>query len=229
MTELQNQFELEELAAAYDHWYETPLGAFAEHQELGALRQLLQGVSRQHPIVEVGAGTGRVAAWLAREMGFPVIAVEPSAAMRRHGERRTAGLPVSWVSAHATMLPFADASHAGVLFFATLEFIAEPRRAVREALRILQPGGILLLGCLHAQSPWAALYCWLGRRGELPWSHARFYTPEELEELVGAPAEGRTEALFCAPAAQEPFEEADAAGRRAGNAPAFVVLRWRKP
>jgi ubiquinone/menaquinone biosynthesis C-methylase UbiE len=162
-------------------------------------------------------------------MGFPVIAVEPSAAMRRYGERRTAGLPVSWVSAHATMLPFADASHAAVLFFATLEFITEPRRALREALRILQPRGILLLGCLHAQSPWAALYCWLGRRGELPWSHARFYTPEELEELVGAPAEGRAEALFCAPAAQEPFEEADAAGRRAGNAPAFVVLRWRKP
>lgn len=229
MVERENPFELEELAAAYDRWYETPLGAFVEQQELGALRQLLQEVPRQHPIVEVGAGTGRVAAWLAQEMGFSVLAVEPSAAMRRYGEQRTAGLPVQWVSAHASMLPFADASHAGVLFFATLEFVPEPRRALREAWRVLQSGGVLLLGCLHAHSPWAALYCWLGRRGELPWSHARFYTPEELEELLGMPAEARAAALFCAPAAEEPFGEADAAGRRAGNAPAFVVLRWRKP
>lgn len=223
-----NPFELEELAAVYDRWYETPLGAFAEEREMAALEQLVAPLSPERPIVEVGAGTGRVAAWLARR-DFRVIAVEPAAAMRRYGEQRTAGLPVQWIAAHAYMLPFADHSQATLLFFATLEFIAELQRALREALRILQPGGYLLVGLLHAQSPWAALYGWLGRRGELPWSQARFYTPEELEELVGQAAEARAEALFCAPAAHEPFEEADRAGRRAGNAPALVVLRWRKP
>ncbi len=222
-----NPFELEELAAEYDRWYETPLGAFAEQQELMALQQVLEGLEKGKVIVEVGAGTGRVAAWLARQ-GFPVIAVEPAAAMRRYGERRTAGLPVQWIAAHAYMLPFPDSSQSAVLFFATLEFITEPQRALREAVRILQPGGLLLLGLLHAHSPWAAFYCWLGRRGELPWSQARFYTPEEMEQYVGIPAEVRAEALFCAPVAREPLEEADHAGRRAGNAPAFVALRWRK-
>ncbi len=223
-----NPFELEELAASYDRWYETPLGAFVEAEELAALQSVLQGVSAEKPIVEVGAGTGRVAAWLARS-GYNVIAVEPSAAMRRYGEKRTAGMPVQWVAAHAYMLPFADSSQAAVLFFATLEFIPEPQRALREAVRTLQPGGVLIVGLLHAHSPWAALYCWLGRRGELPWSQARFYTPEDVEHLIGMPAEARAAALFCAPAAAEPFAEADAAGRRAGNAPAFVALRWRKP
>ncbi len=223
-----NPFELEELAAAYDRWYETPLGRFVEEREMGALEQAVAVLSREKPIVEVGAGTGRVAAWLAQR-GFSVTAVEPAAAMRRYGERRTEGLPVQWVAAHAYMLPFSDNSQAALLFFATLEFIAEPQRALREALRILQPGGFLLVGMLHAQSPWAALYYWLGRRGELPWSQARFYTPEELEELMGMTAEACTEAVFCAPQACEPFEEADQAGRRAGNAPALVVLRWRKP
>jgi ubiquinone/menaquinone biosynthesis C-methylase UbiE len=223
-----NPFELEELAATYDQWYQTPLGSFAEEQELAALAQLVETPSPTASLVEVGAGTGRVARWLAQR-GFSVIAVEPAAAMRRYGQLRTAGLPVEWVAAHASMLPFADNSQAAVLFFTTLEFVPEPRSALQEALRVLSPSGVLLVGFLHAHSPWAALYCWLGRRGELPWSHARFFTPEELEELVGMPAEGRAEALFCAPTAREPFQEADAAGRRAGNAPAFVVLRWRKP
>ncbi|MDW7996350.1 MAG: class I SAM-dependent methyltransferase [Bacteroidota bacterium] len=223
-----NPFELEELAAAYDQWYATLLGAFAEREELAALERVLEDIPPDRSIVEVGAGTGRVAAWLAHR-GFSVIAVEPSAAMRRLGQQRTLGVPIQWVAAHAYMLPFADSSQSAVLFFATLEFIAEPQRALREAVRVLQPSGTLIVGLLHAHSPWAALYCWLGRRGELPWNQARFYTPEEIEHLVGMPAERRAEALFCAPTAQEPLEEANAAGRRAGNAPALVVLRWRKP
>ncbi|MCS7176619.1 MAG: class I SAM-dependent methyltransferase [Candidatus Kapabacteria bacterium] len=223
-----NPFEREELAAAYDQWYESPLGAFVEAQELAALQRLVERLERNQPIVEVGAGTGRVAAWLA-QLGFRVIAVEPASAMRRYGEQRTAGLPVQWVAAHASLLPFPDNSQTAVLMFATLEFVAEPLWALREALRVLQPGGVLLLGILHAHSPWAALYCWLGRRGELPWSYARFYTPEELEQLLGFPPEARAESIYCAPGAQAPYEEADAAGLRAGNPPAMVILQWRKP
>jgi ubiquinone/menaquinone biosynthesis C-methylase UbiE len=223
-----NPFELEQVAAAYDRWYETPLGAFVEAQELAALEQLLLPLLPQSVVVEVGAGTGRVSAWLAQK-GYSVIAVEPSAAMRRYGVERTSGLSVEWLAAHASLLPFPDGAHECVLLFATLEFVAEPQRALREALRVLRSGGFLIVALLHAHSPWAALYCWLGRRGEVPWSTARFYTPEELEEMVGLPAQARASAVFCAPTAAEPFEEADAAGRRAGNPPAMVILRWSKP
>lgn len=47
------------------------------------------------PVLELGAGQGRVAAHLALR-GIEVWALEPSAAMRRRGEARTAGLPVRW-------------------------------------------------------------------------------------------------------------------------------------
>ncbi len=49
------------------------------------------------PVLELGAGQGRVAAHLARR-GTEVWALEPSAAMRRRGEASTRGLPVRWIA-----------------------------------------------------------------------------------------------------------------------------------
>jgi len=48
------------------------------------------------PVLELGAGQGRVAVHLARR-GVEVWALEPSAAMRRRGEAASAGLPVRWL------------------------------------------------------------------------------------------------------------------------------------
>ena len=48
-------------------------------------------------MLELGAGQGRVAAYLARR-GAEVWALELSAAMRRRGEAATRGLPVHWVA-----------------------------------------------------------------------------------------------------------------------------------
>ena len=48
------------------------------------------------PVVDVGAGTGRDAAWFAAA-GHEVIAVEPSAAMRAEGCRRHDVSMVRWV------------------------------------------------------------------------------------------------------------------------------------
>lgn len=45
--------------------------------------------------IDIGAGTGRDARWLA-EQGWQVVAVEPSA-LRDHGMRVTRGLPVQWI------------------------------------------------------------------------------------------------------------------------------------
>jgi SAM-dependent methyltransferase len=47
------------------------------------------------PVLELGAGTGRVAIPIA-EAGVEVVAVEPVKAMRERGQRKTEQLPVSW-------------------------------------------------------------------------------------------------------------------------------------
>jgi hypothetical protein len=86
-----------------------------------------------------------------------------------------------------------------------------------------------MAGHLHALSPWAALYRSLADRGVSPWTRARFVEPGDLEAWLGRPADARRSCVFLAPGAQPPFEEADRAGRLAGNPGALAILSWRKP
>lgn len=48
------------------------------------------------PVLELGAGTGRVSRTIANR-GIEVVALEPSDEMRRFGEKHTKGLSVEWV------------------------------------------------------------------------------------------------------------------------------------
>ena len=41
--------------------------------------------------------------------------------------------------------------NGNIVFFTSLEFVAEPRRALREALRVVRPGGWLLVEHGHDQ------------------------------------------------------------------------------
>ena len=214
-----------EVAADYDRWFETPLGAFIDERELEALARLLAGEPRGH-VVEVGAGTGHVVNALRRH-GFEVTAVEPSAAMRVIGERAAGGPGVRWVDARAEALPFADGEFDGALFFTTIEFVDDASRALREAFRVVRDGGWVVVGALHATSSWTALYRHEADRGTPPWPAARFYTRADLESLAGREAEEARAAVWLGPFAREPYDEADEAGRRAGNPPAFELLRWR--
>ena len=218
------------VAATYDDWFETPLGSYVDGQERAALARLLDGLDGDE-VVEIGAGTGHVASWLDR-LGFHVKAVEPSTAMRTRGRERAIedGIDrarLEWIDARAEALPFDAQSFAGAVFFTSLEFVSSPNRALAEARRVVRSGGWLAIGFLHALSPWAAMYRRSAERGRQPWSSARFYVTEDLEALVGQPADRKESVVHLAPGARAPFEEADRAGKRAGNPPAMQALLWR--
>ncbi|MEP7101477.1 MAG: class I SAM-dependent methyltransferase [Burkholderiales bacterium] len=55
-------------------------------------------------LLDIGAGTGRDAAALAR-LGHRVVAVEPTAELREAGQRLHAGLPIDWLDDHLPQLP----------------------------------------------------------------------------------------------------------------------------
>ena len=96
------------------------------------------------------------------------------------------------VTGDAGALPFEDGTFDRVLMSEVLEHLHDDRRALREALRVLRPGGVLAVSVPHARYPfwwdpfnaaWTALGGRPITRGPLVgiWTnHLRLYEPDTL-------------------------------------------------
>ncbi|MFN2251097.1 MAG: class I SAM-dependent methyltransferase [Anaerolineae bacterium] len=103
--------------------------------------------SGAHLVLDIGAGTGRTAIEVAAH-GPSVIAVDTSRGMLRRllDNARGRRVPDVWpASADAERLPFADGALDGVVCQGVLHHLPDVERAVREADRVLAPGGWLCL------------------------------------------------------------------------------------
>lgn len=145
--------EFDHLAARYDAWYATAVGAWADRRETEAIFRLLALKSGER-LLDVGAGTGRIALAAARR-GAVVVGVDPSRAMLGVARRRLADRSVALLRADATRLPFADGSFEAAVAVTLLCFAADPAAVLREIARVLRPDGRLVLGELNRWSLWA--------------------------------------------------------------------------
>lgn len=89
-------------------------------------------------LLDIGGGTGNYALAL-RAHGFNPVVVDASEAMLARAAAK--GLPT--VRADATQLPFADASADAATLISMLHHVPDWRAALREAARVLRPGGRL--------------------------------------------------------------------------------------
>ncbi len=153
----------------YEAWFTKHRAVY--DSELRAVRSLMPPGGRW---VEVGVGTGRFAMPLGVAFG-----VEPSPAMARVARRR--GVEV--VRGMAEALPFADAAFDGVLFVTTICFVDDLTRAMREACRLLRPGGALVVGFVDRESPLGRHYQ-AGRAKSLFYREATFYSTVELARIL---------------------------------------------
>lgn len=98
-------------------------------------------------VLDVGAGTGRLARGLLQlpDLQARVICLEPSACMSALGRGRTPGDRAPWLRAWSVPLPFADDSFDLVASLEILEFTPSPSRTLAELVRVLRPGGWLLV------------------------------------------------------------------------------------
>lgn len=93
------------------------------------------------PVLELGVGTGLVAAAVAR-LGRSVLGCDLSDAMLRQAVPR---LPGRVVRADVQRLPFADASIGSCLAVHVLHLVGDRRATLTEAARVLGPNGRLVV------------------------------------------------------------------------------------
>jgi len=100
-------------------------------------------------VLDVAAGTGRVARALLRQPLFDghLTQTDLAARMLAEGRRQCAAWPdlLAWVRAPAAQLPFADGAFDAVTCLEALEFLPDSRAALAECVRVLRPGGLLLV------------------------------------------------------------------------------------
>jgi ubiquinone/menaquinone biosynthesis C-methylase UbiE len=113
--------------------------------------RLLGADVRGKRILEVGCGSAMCSRWLVGQ-GARVVASDISAGMLRHardGGART-GVAVPLVQADAQQLPFRDASFdIAFTAFGAVPFVADSAAVMREAARILRPGGRWVFATTH--------------------------------------------------------------------------------
>ncbi len=129
-------------ASFYDRTRGFPPGIGKRIVEAIGLRA---GLQRGERLLELGVGTGRLALPLAEE-GLDVYGVDLSWNMLEVLRKKDAEGRVRPIQGDIVALPFASASFAAVLIVHVLHLVGAWRRALEEAVRVLRPGGVLILG-----------------------------------------------------------------------------------
>jgi SAM-dependent methyltransferase len=100
-------------------------------------------------VLDVATGTGRLPRALLRQPGFAgrVIGLDLSRRMLRQAVRRTAQFAdhLTYVWQDARRLPFDDGTFDAVTCLEALEFVPRPTEVLDELVRVLRPGGVLLV------------------------------------------------------------------------------------
>ncbi|HLX89431.1 MAG TPA: class I SAM-dependent methyltransferase [Acidimicrobiales bacterium] len=143
-------------------------------------------------VLEIGVGTGRIALPL-HARGVPLIGADIARPMLERLVANAGGhQPFPIVLADATALPFADETHDVVLASHVLHLIPPWTAAVDEAMRVLAPGGALLVDFGGGPpSPWTEGVERV--MGELGVHHVRpgVSVADEVARHVGARAGAR--------------------------------------
>jgi SAM-dependent methyltransferase len=112
-------------------------------------------------VLEVACGTGIVSERLARRLAGrgTLVATDLNAAMIDEARARRGGTAIEWRPADGAALPFADASFDAVVCQFGLMFFPDKAAGVREAWRVLRPGGRYLFNVWDTmdRNPVAAL------------------------------------------------------------------------
>ena len=174
--------EYDSAAAAYDRRW-----AAYNRRSLALLRPLV-GARPVGSVLDVGCGTANLALALA-EWGGAVeryVGVDVSVGMLVEGRRKLAALrlPAALVAGDAGVLPLGDAAFDTVVTASALHYWPDVAGALREARRVLRPGGRMLVVDWCAEFwPVRAMVGWLRLTGR---AVEHVFTRAELAAMLGS-------------------------------------------
>lgn len=151
-----------------------------QERRLRMIESALPGLASAR-VLEVGAGMGLYVERLARVSGF-VVGVEYEAERAHAAAARVT--PHRIVNAANEALPFADGTFDAVLTNEVIEHVADDRLSAAELVRVLRPGGRIVLFCPNRWYPveqhgvyWRGRY----RFGNIPLVN---YLPDPLRDRL---------------------------------------------
>jgi SAM-dependent methyltransferase len=152
----------------YEGWFEK--NSLAYESQVEAVRSILP----QGKGVEVGVGTGRFAVPLGIKLG-----VDPSEAMREVARKK--GIDV--VTGVAEDLPFPDGSLDFILMVTVICFFDNVPEAFKETLRVLKPGGSLVVAFIDRGTPTGKIYD-ANKHDSAFYREATFYSADEVKKML---------------------------------------------
>lgn len=172
------------LAQKYDSWFQTPHGRYVWQTEREMILSLALVKPGDH-IADIGCGTGIYTAELLAA-GASVTALDISPEMLEINKQRNAayGEQAAFLQGDAAKLPLADNSFDAVISVTAMEFFEEPGPCLKEMLRIVKPGGYMVVATLNRLSLWAMqrrVKSWL--RPTI-FSNASFYSLGDVRRML---------------------------------------------
>jgi ubiquinone/menaquinone biosynthesis C-methylase UbiE len=134
--------DFDQLAASYD------AGRALSSDGLEGWRAALAGYlppPGELPVLDVGAGTGLFAAAIAGWFDAEVVAVEPSAGMRRQARLGRPHARVAWVGGRAERLPLRDGCCGGAWLSTVIHHLGDLPGCARQLRRVVRAGGPVLI------------------------------------------------------------------------------------
>lgn len=184
--------------------------------------------------MDVGCGTGNFSIKLARK-GLEVVGVDISRPMiekaREKVKKVDEDLEISFQQMDAKDMDFSEGSFDGTFSMATIEFIPDEdkKEFVQEMLRVVKPGGKVLVGTITADSEWGKKYKERAKSEKSVFHHVTFTTPEKLNRIERDKLQVSEECLFISPDAENGDiswqRENELAGEKRGG---FFCSLWQK-
>ena len=178
-----------QMAETYDDWYKTPKGMLVDRIEKEVIYEFLKPQPGMK-ILDIGCGTGNLSLELAK-LGAEVTGVDISEAMlvKAREKAKKENLDIEFYCADVHNLPFDDETFDAVVSLSALEFVPDLSEALKEAYRVLKPGGRLVIGIIGGNSTWCRYYEEKAKKDSTSvFKYAHFLTLDEF--LAAMPGEG---------------------------------------